>query len=171
MDVTTPASSSPAARSTKALPQRPTGSTSPMTLHRTSPSTMTFSIAPAAARMPQEIRAPSNAGPAAVDAAQILPSRASTISPFVPMSTIMTGPSRSARSVASSPATVSPPTNPPMTGKTYALPRGWIATPTSSAGSISPRPWAATKGTRPSCVGSMPLSRCCIVVLPANDAS
>ena len=81
-------------------------------------------MAPAVARIPQEILAPSNAGPAAVEAAHILPWWASTISPLVPMSTISTGPSSAGRFVARMPATVSPPTNPPITGNTYAAARG-----------------------------------------------
>ena len=66
-----------------------------MTLNSMSPSKTTFSIAPAVARIPEEIRAPSNAGPAAVEAAQKAPSEASTISPFVPMSIISVGSSLS----------------------------------------------------------------------------
>ena len=69
------------------------------------------------------------------------------------------------------PATVSPPTNPPMHGNTYAAPRGWIAKCSSPAGSISPREQAGTNGMAPRADTSMPHSRCCIVVLPARTAS
>ena len=70
------------------------------------------------ARMPQEIRAPSKAGPAAVEAAWISPLQASTISPLVPMSTSIVAPSSGGMRVVSMQATVSPPTNPPMMGNT-----------------------------------------------------
>ena len=60
-----PAPTSSATASTRPEPQRPTGSTSPITVSSTSPSTIfTPSIAPSAARMPQRIWAASNAGPA-----------------------------------------------------------------------------------------------------------
>jgi hypothetical protein len=46
-----------------------------------------LSIAPFIARLPQLIPTPSNAGPAAVDAAKILFFATSAISPLVPIST------------------------------------------------------------------------------------
>ncbi len=96
----------------------PVGGTLPITLIRNRPSTTTFSMAPGPPRMPREMRAPSKAGPAAVEAAESRPSALRTISPLVPMSTNSAGPAASASPVASSPATVSPPTNPPITGMT-----------------------------------------------------
>ena len=65
----TPWRSNSAAVSIRPEPQSPTGATLPITLMRRWPSATTFSIAPVLPRMPQEIRAPSKAGPAAVDAA------------------------------------------------------------------------------------------------------
>ena len=84
--------SSSAATSIRPEPHSPTGGTLPITLIRRRPSTTTFSIAPVLPRMPQEIRAPSKAGPAAVEAAESFPSASSTISPLVPMSTSSVGP-------------------------------------------------------------------------------
>ena len=53
---------------------------------RPPPSIETPVTAPSSARMPQEICAPSKAGPAAVEVVISSPSLASTISPLVPMS-------------------------------------------------------------------------------------
>ena len=107
-----PASTRAVTASTRPEPHRPRGSVSPMTVSFRSPSAViaTASIAPSAARMPQRIAAPSNAGPAgaAVASSQSRPPR--TISQFVPMS--MNSRIRGSRSIplASSPAVMSPPT-------------------------------------------------------------
>ena len=70
-----PASSSKATTSIKAEPQSPRAGRLPMTLTSRLPSSssMIFSIAPSAARMPCLMRAPSKAGPAAVEVASSCP--------------------------------------------------------------------------------------------------
>ena len=69
-----PAPTSSATASTSPEPQRPIGSTSPITVSSTSPSRIfTPSIAPSAARMPQRICAASNAGPAGAAVASARP--------------------------------------------------------------------------------------------------
>ena len=65
---------------------------------------------------------------------RVAPRTTSTISPLVPMSTKSVGCWASASPVASTPATVSPPTNPPITGRTQTRPRGWTCRPSSTAG-------------------------------------
>ena len=89
----------------------PTGSVSPITCSASSsPSIFTPSIAPSAARMPQRICAASNAGPAGAAVASTRSFDPSAISLLVPTS--MNSRSRRSRAmpVASSPATMSPPT-------------------------------------------------------------
>ena len=82
-----PAPTSSATASTSPEPQRPTGSTSPITVSSTSPSRIfTPSIAPSAARIPQRICAASNAGPAGAAHASASAEEPSTISEFVPTS-------------------------------------------------------------------------------------
>ena len=82
-----------------------------MTCSSTSSSLIfTPSIAPGAARMPQRIAAPSNAGPAGAAVASSRSPDASRISQLVPMS--MNSRIRRSRSIpdANAPATMSPPT-------------------------------------------------------------
>ena len=74
-------------------------------------------MAPVAARMPMEMRAPSNAGPAAVEAHNIRSRLPTTISPFVPKSISAASRSLSCSLVASSPARMSLPTKPPRQGR------------------------------------------------------
>ena len=73
---------------TSPVPQMPRGWPPPTTVQRGAPSApkATAVTAPSRARMPHEISAPSKAGPAAVEVVTRSPSRARTISPFVPMS-------------------------------------------------------------------------------------
>ena len=68
-------------------PHTPTGATFAIVAMRNRPlSIVTRSIAPSAARMPQEMCPPSSAGPDGHDAETILPSHISEISVLVPMS-------------------------------------------------------------------------------------
>ena len=106
-----PAPTSSATVSTSPEPQMPTGSTSPITVSSTSPSTIfTPSIAPSAARMPQRMLAASNAGPAGAARASARADEPSTISEFVPTSMNSRTRLSSVRPVASTPATMSGPT-------------------------------------------------------------
>jgi len=94
----------------------------PMILNRgssVSGSMRTRSMAPTVARWPDEICAPSNAGPVGLEAASMRSLLPSTISAFVPTSTISWMPSDwSGRSERIAPA-VSAPTWPAMQGSTY----------------------------------------------------
>ena len=87
-------------------------------------SSRTWSIAPAAPRMPQRIFAPSNAGPAAVEQAMRRPPEVSAISPFVPMSMSRTVPLSWSKRVESRHPTVSAPTKPAMFGRIRTVPSG-----------------------------------------------
>ena len=80
-------------------------------------SSFTTSIAPSAARIPQRIAPPSNAGPAGAAVERMRSPSLSTISQLVPTS--MNSRVRLSRSmpVASMPATMSPPTYAPSAGK------------------------------------------------------
>ena len=94
----------------------------------------TRSIAPGAARCPQLICAPSNAGPVGLEAASSRSRFPSTISAFVPTSTIrFTSSSRCGPSERITPA-VSAPTWPAMHGSTYTRAPGWTGSPSSGAG-------------------------------------
>ena len=109
--VTTPTESIAEMASTRPLPQTPTALPSPMTWTVTSPSfAATLSMAPGEPSMPQEISAPSKAGPAAV--AQVTKPSAlpRPISPLVPMSIYSQRPSAAGAPEATSPAVMSPPT-------------------------------------------------------------
>jgi phage replication initiation protein len=101
-----------ATRSISPLPQMPHGSPSPITPISSVPAGVneTRSIAPEAARMPQEMFIPSKAGPAAVADAVSTPSTASANSPLVPMSMNSETPESLVRSTASIPTLMSAPT-------------------------------------------------------------
>src|ERR671916_353369 len=115
----------------------PTGATSPMTA-RSIPAadSVTPSIAPSAARIPQRICAASNAGPAGAAVATTPSTFPRAISEFVPTS--MNSRSRLSRvsPVASMPATMSPPTYAPSDGNANAGARGCTGTPKSDAASV-----------------------------------
>ena len=86
--------------------------------------------------MPQLICAASNAGPAGAAVQSSRSDEPSAISQLVPTS--MKSRSRLSRviPVASSPATMSPPTYAPRAGKTLARARGWRRSPSSEAGHV-----------------------------------
>ena len=90
-------------------------------------------MAPSAARMPQRIAPPSNAGPAGAAVDRIRSPSLRTISQLVPTS--MNSRIRLSRSmpVASMPATMSPPTYAPRAGKSATRAPGWRVRPTSLA--------------------------------------
>ena len=106
-----PLRTSSATASTRPEPHIPTASVSPITCSvSASPSILTPSIAPSAARMPHLIWAASKAGPAGAAVASTRSFDPSAISLLVPTS--MNSRSRLSRvsPVASIPATMSPPT-------------------------------------------------------------
>ena len=106
-----PAETSSATASTRPEPQMPNGSVSSITASSTSPSRiLTPSIAPSEARMPQRIWAASKAGPAGAAVASARTFEPSAISLFVPTSMKRRTRRSSVSPVASSPATMSPPT-------------------------------------------------------------
>ena len=117
---------------------------------------LTTSIAPSAARMPQRIAPPSNAGPAGAAVERIRSPSLSTISQLVPTS--MNSRVRLSRSmpVASMPATMSPPTYAPSAGKSVARARGCRASPRSEASTTGGCGDDMMNGATPSGSGSMP---------------
>ena len=129
------------------------------------------SIAPSAARMPQRIAPPSNAGPAGAAVARMVSPSLSTISQLVPTS--MNRRVRLSRSmpVASMPATMSPPTYAPRAGNSEARARGCRSMPRSCASTVGG--WAAdmTNGATPSGSGAIPRASAVIVALPAIATS
>ena len=111
----------PVAAVAAAKPGSSDQSSQPITLNRGSSvagSMRTRSIAPGAARWPQLICAPSNAGPVGLEHARSRLRLPSTISAFVPMSTSsVIASDRSGRSASTTPA-ASAPTWPAMQGST-----------------------------------------------------
>jgi len=106
-----------ATASMRPLPQIERGSMLPMMSKSRSLSfIMTASMAPAAALLPEEIPAPSRAGPAAQLAANKLPLSARMISPFVPMSMTKEVCFSFSMSTARATALMSEPTKPAMFG-------------------------------------------------------
>ena len=97
------------------------------------------SIAPSAARMPQRIAPPSNAGPAGAAVERMRSPSLSTISQLVPTS--MNSRVRLSRSMplASMPATMSPPTYAPRAGNSATRAPGCRVRPTSAAGTTGGR--------------------------------
>src|SRR4051794_3411374 len=93
-------------------------------------------MAPSAARMPQRIAPPSNAGPAGAAVDRMRSPSLRTISQLVPTS--MKRRTRLSRSmpVASMPATMSPPTYAPRAGKSATRAPGWRVSPISLAGTV-----------------------------------
>ena len=132
----------------------------------------TRSMAPGAARCPDEIWAPSKAGPVGDEAASSRSRLPSTISAFVPTSTTSrTSPSaRCGVSARITPA-VSAPTCPAMHGSTYARAPGCAVMPSSTAHVRTARSVASANGAVPSGVGSMPSRRWCMIGLPTNASS
>ncbi len=111
-----------------------------MTCTATSPSTtLTTSMAPSAARIPQRMAAPSKAGPAGAAVDRIRSPLPRTISQLVPTS--MNSRSRLSRSMpeASMPATMSPPTYAPREGNTNARARGCRCSPRSAGQQLGHR--------------------------------
>ncbi len=88
--------------------------------------------------MPHSIAAPSNAGPAAVEAATSSPPEESTISPLVPRSMKSVAPGRPSISAAAIPAVMSEPTNAPAAGGTSRSSEGKVDMPSACAGSTAP---------------------------------
>ncbi len=128
-------------------------------------------MAPSAARMPQRIAPPSNAGPAGAAVDTMVSPSLSTISQLVPTS--MNSRVRLSRSMplASIPETMSPPTYAPRAGKTNARARGCRVRPSSSASSDGRVAADITNGATPSGSGSMPSTSAVIVALPASATS
>ena len=128
-------------------------------------------MAPSAARMPQRMAPPSNAGPAGAAVERMRSPSLSTISQLVPTS--MNSRIRLSRSmpVASMPATMSPPTYAPRAGKSARRAPGWSVRPTSLASTVGGVAVVCTKGATPSGSGSMPSRSAVIVALPASAAS
>ena len=84
-------------------------------------SSQTRSIAPRTLPHPQEMPAPSKAGPAAVEVTYSTPSFQSAISPFVPMSQSSAVSARAHMPLASTAQVMSAPTNAFMQGGRYAV--------------------------------------------------
>ena len=128
-------------------------------------------MAPSAARMPQRIAPPSNAGPAGAAVDRIRSPSLRTISQLVPTS--MNSRIRLSRSmpVASMPATMSPPTYAPKAGNSARRAPGCSASPTSLARTVGGVAVVCTNGATPSGSGSMPSRSAVMVALPASAAS
>ena len=133
--------------------------------------TWTTSIAPSAARIPQAIEAASKAGPAGAAVVKIVSPLDSTISQFVPTS--INKRTRLSRSipVASTPATMSPPTYAPKAGNKNTRALGKISMPTSAAVNTGHFCAAVMKGATPTGSGSTPSKISTIVALPAIAVS
>jgi hypothetical protein len=121
--------------------------------------------------MPQAMFMPSKAGPAAVDVACSRPSRANTISPLVPISTNSVTPPAFGRSVESTPAVMSAPTNPEMSGGKYTSAHAATRRPSVPAARNSSPARAGVYGKRPSGSGLTLAARCIMHVLPATTTS
>jgi len=155
----TPALSIPAARSTSPDPQIPRAGVSPMVWYSTRWLMRTASMAPSAARIPQDSCAPSKAGPAAVEQATRRSREPSAISPFVPMSMARAGSVWVCRAVARITAVVSAPTQPAMFGSTHTTAFGYTFSPASAPRSRSAAVTTGTYGARASASGLMPRKR------------
>ena len=112
---------------------------------------VTRSIAPGMLPQPQEMPAPSNAGPAAVEVTYSVPSFHSAISPLVPMSHSSAVSSRSQMPLASTAQVMSAPTNAFMHGGRYACP--------PKSGTVVPNSVSASNGARARLSGLRPVSR------------
>ena len=126
----------------------------------------TSEIAPVAARIPMEMRAPSNAGPAAVEAQSIRSRLPTTSSPLVPRSISATNFSVSWSLVASTPARMSLPTKPPRHGRKWTRgfpgrfhPRSPESETCSSGEGVSNGYWESGSTL-------IPQNRWCMTVLP-----
>ncbi len=131
---TSPARKSSAHRSRIPDPQTPAGFPPPITVHpaaRVSRSIRTESIAPGQARIPHATSPPSNAGPAEEEQAIRNSRFPSATSPLVPTSNRSDTASSRCMPDARMPATMSPPTNPPMEGKIRQRAESAEATPRS----------------------------------------
>ena len=145
----------------------------PMTLKRgasVSRSIRTRSIAPAVARWPHDICAPSNAGPVGLDAANCCSVQPSTISALVPTSTSNCHSSPRCGPSASIAAVVSAPTCPAMHGPRNARAVG-NPSPRSSAVVRIASAVANVNGAWPSGVGSMPSTMWCMIGFPTITMS
>ena len=142
-----------------------------MTPSSTVSPSLTTSIAPSAARMPQRIAPPSKAGPAGAAVDRIRSPSLTTISQLVPTS--MKSRVRLSRSmpVASMPATMSPPTYAPSAGKSAPAPAGAGLSPRSVASTVGGCAEDMMNGATPSGSGSMPSASAVIVALPATATS
>ena len=132
----------------------------------------TRSIAPGAARWPELIWAPSNAGPVGEEQAStrvLLPNSSSAL---VPTSTIRTISSDLPGSSASATAAASAPTCPAIQGRMNTRAAGFIAVRFSSvAFSESEFDVAKANGAWPNSTGSIPSSRWCMIGLQTNTTS
>ena len=131
----------------------------------------TRSMAPGAARWPDEIWAPSKAGPVGLEAASRRCRLPSTSSAFVPTSTIsVTSSARCGCSARITPA-VSAPTWPAMHGSTYTRAPGCAGSSSSAAVAWTACSVASVNGAWPSGVGSSPSTRWCMIGLPTSTSS
>ena len=118
--------------------------------------------------MPQEILAPSNAGPAAVEQATLRLRSPNTISPLVPMSISSVRASSWSNLVATMQPTVSPPTNPAMLGRMRTVPAVGRSV---SAGSSMASFFLGIYGGVTNGAGSIPSSKWCMAVFPTMAAA
>ena len=114
-------------------------------------SSQTRSTAPGTLPHPQEMPAPSKAGPAAVEVTSSSPPFQRAISPFVPMSQSTATRSDSARPLANTAQVMSAPTKAFMQGGSTAL--------RPCASTVCPKRQSAAKGAAESETGSRPLQR------------
>ena len=147
----------PVEATASAKPSSSDQASTPMTRNLGSPeagSILTRSMAPAVARWPALIWAPSNAGPVGLEAASTRPPPASTISALVPTSTTRLTSSASCGRVDRMTAAVSAPTWPAMHGSTWTRADPWATRPRSPAVRSSAPSTASANGAPPSGVGS-----------------
>ena len=95
-------------------------------------------------------------------------SSASTISPFVPMSTARVSLSALSRAVASAMPTVSAPTWPATIGRNFAVANREHGRSYSAGRNAAGPLTAGRNGERPRGRGSKPKNRCCMVLLPTS---
>ena len=145
----------------------------PITLRRGSSeigSIRTPSIAPAVARCPELIWAPSNAGPVGLEAANWRRRSPSTISALVPTSTSSWIDSERCGPSARIAAAVSAPTWPAMHGPTQQRACGSARSSWAAAADTASLV-ASVNGAWPSGVGSMPNTMWCMIGLPTTTTS
>ncbi len=159
----------PATAMMSAVPQMLRPGPPPRTRQATAPASKeTCVIAPATARLPQAICAPSNAGPAAAEVAASTPPRASTISPLVPMSRAREVPSAAGRPSATITPTVSAPTKAEISGSVSTIPLPWKPQPKSAGGRRTGSVTSGMYGAWVSCTGSSPSRMWIMIGLPTT---